>query len=108
MDLLLKEEINMSFEDRVVAITGACSGIGKMLCEEFLKAGAIVNRFDVNEEALKQSCTGYHDYVVDVSDYENVQTAMNDILEKQHRIDIVINCAGGASTRVFIENVAFE
>ena len=98
----------MSFENRVVAITGACSGIGKMLCEEFLKAGAIVNRFDVNQEVLKESCTGYHDYVVDVSDYENVQSAMNDILGKHQKIDIVINCAGGASTRVFKENVSFE
>lgn len=98
----------MSFENRVVAITGACSGIGKMLCEEFLKAGAVVNRFDVNDEALKQSQEGYHDYVVDVSNYESVSSAMNNIIEKYQGIDIVINCAGGASTRVFNENVSFE
>lgn len=98
----------MSFENRVVAITGACSGIGKMLCEEFAKAGAVVNRFDVNKEALGQSNEGYYDYVVDVSSYEDVQKAMDDIVEKHQRIDIVINCAGGASTRVFKENVSFE
>lgn len=98
----------MSFENRVVAITGACSGIGKMLCEEFAKAGAVVNRFDTNEEVLRQSNEGYHDYVVDVSGYEDVQKAMDDIVEKHRRIDIVINCAGGASTRVFKENVSFE
>ena len=33
---------------------------------------------------------------------------MDDILDRQNRIDIVINCAGGASTRVFGENVSFE
>lgn len=98
----------MSFENQVVAITGACSGIGKMLCKEFAKQGAIVNRFDVNEEALEQSNEGYFDYLVDVSNYEHVQKAMGDIIEKHQRIDIVINCAGGASTRVFKENVSFE
>ena len=33
---------------------------------------------------------------------------MDDILDELHRIDIVINCAGRASTRVFGENVSFE
>lgn len=98
----------MSFENCVVAITGACSGIGKMLCEEFLIAGAVVNRFDVNEEALRNSDVRYQDYVVDVTDYTSVQVAMDEIISKHHRIDIVINCAGGASTRVFKENVSFE
>lgn len=98
----------MKFENRVVVVSGACSGIGKSLCEEFLKAGAIVNRFDVNQEALNAGSEGYHDYVVDVSSYENVKAAMDDIVRKHQRIDIVVNCAGGASTRVFGENVSFE
>lgn len=98
----------MKFENRVVVVSGACSGIGKLLCEEFLKADAIVNRFDVDKEALKHNREGYHDYVVDVSDYKCVQTAIDDIISKHHRIDIVINCAGGASARVLKENVSFE
>lgn len=98
----------MKFKNCVVAVTGACSGIGKMLCEEFLKAGAIVNRFDINPETLKETKEGYQDYVVDVSCYESVKNAMDEILQKFQRIDIVINCAGGASTRVFKENVSFE
>ena len=98
----------MKFKNRVIAVTGACSGIGKMLCEEFLKAGAIVNRFDVNQEALEETKEGYFDYIVDVANYESVKNAMDEILQKHQRIDIVVNCAGGASTRVFKENVSFE
>lgn len=98
----------MSFENQVIVVTGACSGIGKMLCESFLEEGAIVNRFDVNCKMSEGSREGYDDYMVDVSDYGSIQRAMDRILEKHHRIDIVINCAGGASSRVFKEPVSFE
>lgn len=98
----------MSFKNQVVVVTGACSGIGKLLCERFLEEGAIVNRFDVNEKILNNGKEGYGDYIVDVSNYEKIQDAMRHVLEKNHRIDIVVNCAGGASTRIFKENVSFE
>ena len=41
----------MSFENRVVAITGACSGIGKLLCEEFLNKKLTQKEF---KEHLKE------------------------------------------------------
>lgn len=98
----------MNFKNQVVVVTGAYSGIGRLLCESFLKEGAIVNCFDVNANMINESEEGYDNYIVDVSDYEKVRGAIDSILEKYHRIDIVVNCAGGASTRIFKENVSFE
>lgn len=98
----------MEFKDRVAVVSGACSGIGKLLCEEFCKAGAIVHGFDIDQEVLILPDGRYENHVVDVSDYCSVQKAMNYILTKDHRIDIVVNCAGGNSARVLKESVSFE
>ena len=40
----------MSFKSKIVVVTGAASGIGKLLSEEFSKEGALVMMFDVDEK----------------------------------------------------------
>lgn len=89
----------MEFKDKVVIITGASSGIGKKLSEEFLIQGAIVNRFDIKDDKENDTDNSYS-YVVDVRDYSSIEKAFNEIILKFHRIDYVINSAGGNPGRI--------
>lgn len=89
------------FFGKVVIITGGASGIGKETAEIFLEEGANTVIFDVDEVRIKEfekrardkglSLTGF---LVDVSNYEQVEKSVKEIYEKFGKIDILINNAG--------------
>ena len=88
--------------NKVRVITGAASGIGRLLSENFYREGAIVNRFDINESALKETDSEhkFENYVVDLRSYLDIEKCVNKIIEKYSKIDILVNCAGGNPGRI--------
>ena len=98
----------MEFKDKVVVVTGSSSGIGKLLCEKFLEEGAYVKGFDIREDEELSSNENFQFYQVDISKYDKIEQSFIDIINTNNAIDIVINSAGGASTRVLNENKSFE
>lgn len=42
----------LGLEHKVVAVTGAVGGMGRVICEEFAKQGASLVLLDIKEEAL--------------------------------------------------------
>lgn len=91
----------MDFKDKVVLITGAARGIGKEIAIGFAKSGAAVCFCDLNEEAVKAaeeelaSCASQvQGYVVNVTDFDQVNNMVNKILDKFNKIDILVNNAG--------------
>jgi len=90
----------MRFQDKVVLITGAAAGIGKQIALDFAKEKATVVIFDLSEEALKaaqkeiQAHSSCHYYVIDVTNNGQVEEAVNKIIDKFSKIDILINNAG--------------
>ena len=91
-----------NFKNKVVIITGAASGIGKLLSENFYNEGAIVNRLDINESALNNtdSDNKYENYVVDLRNYDDIDSCVDKIIDKYSKIDILVNCAGGNPGRI--------
>lgn len=89
--------------EKIVVISGATSGIGKALAKKYEADGDIVCN-------LSRSCTenGF-DYKCDVSDPEQVASAVGKIGERYGRIDVLINNAGvgisGATELIPIEDV---
>lgn len=77
-------------KDKVVAITGASSGIGKAIATVFAKQGANVNALDLNE--AKDVNAEFHK--VNVSVQADVEKVIAGIAEKNGRIDILVNSAG--------------
>lgn len=90
----------MNFENKVVVITGAGSGMGRAMLEEFTQKGATVAAIGRTESKLKETLTKLKNnqnaelYVVDISDEAQVANCINQIEKKWGKIDILVNNAG--------------
>jgi NADP-dependent 3-hydroxy acid dehydrogenase YdfG len=94
---LLKEEIIM-IKDKIVVVTGAGSGLGRELAIKFTTAGARVIGFGRNVDKLKETSSLIENslfeyFCVDVTCYEQVKEACDEIIQKHSRIDILFNNA---------------
>ena len=91
-----------SIQDRVVAITGGCGGIGSGIAEGLAQLGAKVALLDRNEEKLKETAaaiagkTGAQvkGYAADITDEASVEKAFAAIFEDFGSVYGLINCAG--------------
>ena len=92
----------MRFQDKVVAVTGAASGIGKAIAMGFAKEGARVVFMDIDAEAAaacaaeanalhKGSCMGLG---VDVSSKKSVDDAFDIVKTTCSGLDVLVTCAG--------------
>ena len=100
-----------SFENKVVVITGAASGIGRALAIAFAKLGAKLALNDFNAQGLQETVkqlpadTTKLTYVFDVSDKEAMFHFAADVIAKLGRADIMINNAGVAIARFRTDEV---
>ena len=97
----------MQFENKVAMITGAASGMGLLSAQKLAEEGAKVVLADVNADAVAVAADAIRgnggDAIgipVDVRDYGQVEAAATAALEKFGRIDLLLNCAGGAEGRM--------
>ncbi|MGR6545600.1 SDR family NAD(P)-dependent oxidoreductase [Paenibacillus tundrae] len=85
-------------KDQVVFITGASSGIGALCAQMLIEEGAIpilAARSRDKLEEIGASLNGQHELLtLDVTNDEQVQAAISNMLEKYGRIDILLNNAG--------------
>jgi 3-oxoacyl-[acyl-carrier protein] reductase len=80
------------YRDRIVLITGASRGIGKDLCEHFLRNSARV--IGISRSACDAFHENYRHFPVDVSDENAVQELFRTIRDDYGAVDILINNAG--------------
>ena len=85
-----------SFDGRVVAVTGAASGMGKATAELFRERGAAVELIDVAEgvREVAASLGVDHAYVGDIRDAAFCASTIDSIVERQTRLDVLVNAAG--------------
>ena len=87
-------------DGKVVVVTGAGSGMGKSMVEEFVAAGARVVALDINETKAKEVVAALDpkDRAIavgaDVSSEESVNAAVAQALDWAGRIDVLCNNAG--------------
>ena len=91
----------MKFENKTVLITGACSGIGKIMARRCLEKGAAqVIIWDINEEAItatveELSAKGkVFGHKADISSPESIDAAYEATKAACGPVDILINNAG--------------
>lgn len=90
-----------SFENKVVWITGASSGIGEALAYTFAKQGAKLILSARREDELRRVATACNlptdKYLIlpfDVSKYEEAEAKTKEVLDRFGQVDILINNAG--------------
>ncbi len=88
---------------RVALVTGAASGIGAATVETFVEAGARVSAWDVRWPAELAPARGarpgaergsVEQAVVDVADAAAVERALDDLVARHGRLDILVHAAG--------------
>ena len=93
---------------KVILITGASSGMGKVFALDLAKEGHLVygaaRRTDLLEELAQK---GVQTIALDVTNEESMKSCIQAILEKEGRIDVLVNNAGYGSYGT-IEEVSME
>lgn len=87
----------MRLHNKIALITGAANGIGFATAKRFAEEGAKVMVADINANAVQEAVSKLkhaEPYVMNVTDRASVQSAVDEIIAKHHRINILINNAG--------------
>ena len=91
----------MRFKDKVVVVTGGANGIGRSVVEQFANEGARVVIWDLVDEAgekLAEEINGRNEIAqyrhVNVTQSEDVDAAVEELVGEWGKIDILINNAG--------------
>jgi NAD(P)-dependent dehydrogenase (short-subunit alcohol dehydrogenase family) len=95
------EDMAIDFTDQRVLVTGASSGIGAGLAEEFARQGAVVgmcarrqHRLDEVLDRCREHSPESRRWVCDLSDPAAVDRLAAAALEELGRVDILVNNAG--------------
>ncbi|MDA0378943.1 MAG: SDR family oxidoreductase [Bacteroidetes bacterium] len=88
----------MHSSPRIVAITGAGSGIGLLLAARFLTGGDTVVGLDIDMDALDRARTAlgpsFHGFQLDLADPEAIRRVFTHVEQAVGGVDILINNAG--------------
>jgi 3-oxoacyl-[acyl-carrier protein] reductase len=105
----------MKLLGKVALVTGAAKGIGKAISVGLAAEGARVMLADIDYEAAKAVAAGTQKsarhadaFRMDVSDKVSVEKVVALILEKEKRIDVLVNNAGVAGVTAFLETSEAE
>jgi dehydrogenase/reductase SDR family member 7B len=103
----------MNFENKIVLITGASSGIGEALAYSFAKRKShilLVSRNEKELERVKSNCqlaASTMIYKMDLADIDSIQDTSRKILERYGKVDYLINNAG-ISQRALAKDTTLE
>jgi NAD(P)-dependent dehydrogenase (short-subunit alcohol dehydrogenase family) len=95
---------------RVVVVTGGAKGIGWATVQAFVKTGAIPVLLDRDEEAvaaaheaLSRAGVDHLPKHIDITDESAVNAAVDDVVARYGRLDVLVNNAGIALRRPTVE-----
>ncbi|XP_059111623.1 epidermal retinol dehydrogenase 2 isoform X1 [Peromyscus eremicus] len=107
--LIPKPKKNVAGE--IVLITGAGSGLGRLLALQFARLGSVLVLWDVNKEANEETlqvareagATRVHAYTCDCSRREDVYRVADQVKKEVGDVSILINNAGIVTGKKFLD-----
>ena len=93
----------IDLDGRTAVITGGCRGIGLAVAERMAASGAQIALWDVDVATMERVCArhaGFRAYRVDVTKEDAVAAAAAATVADCGRIDILVNAAGIAGSRI--------
>lgn len=88
----------MAFNAQVAIVTGGASGIGRALCEELARRGAIVVVADINYAGAQSVAAAIggkaRAAALDVTNAQDVERLVEDTIRAEGRLDYMFNNAG--------------
>lgn len=87
---------------KTIVVTGTSSGIGNEICIQAAKLNYKVISISRNIEPLK-GINGIDSYIVDITDKKSIKNFIDDLRNRDLKIDILINNAGQLSNELFGE-----
>ncbi|XP_051465119.1 epidermal retinol dehydrogenase 2-like [Apus apus] len=105
-----KQKKNVSGE--IVLITGAGSGIGRLLSLKFASLGATVVLWDINQEGLKETsrlakqngAVRVHCYICDCSKREDIYRVADQVKKEVGDVTFLVNNAGIVIGKTFLDS----
>ncbi len=93
--------VTFDFSGRVVIVTGAARGIGRVMAQRFAASGASVFAADRDEQGLADTCMDLDpervaSLVADVSNDEGAASIVDSAVERFGKLDICVNNAAVA------------
>lgn len=81
--------------EKVILITGSSSGIGLATMEQLVNEGhTVFGSVRNNKDAQIIESAGAIPLIIEMTNYESLEKAVNEIIKSQKRIDVLINNAG--------------
>lgn len=107
--LVPRRKKNISGE--VVLITGAGSGIGRSMAQEFASHGTVLVLWDINQDGMKETArlvkergaNKVHYYLCDCSDRNEVYRVAEQVKREVGDVSILVNNAGIVTGKKFME-----
>ena len=105
--------IKFNLENRVAIVTGGAQGFGYAITERFIKSGAKVIIWDIDEDEAKKalekiSSKNLSYQIVDVSNFDTINKNILETESKYGKIDIFINNAGMAGLNTTVAKYPIE
>lgn len=92
----------MEIKGAVALVTGACGGLGRAIADHLAALGARVVATDCRQEGLDALPQDWGRQCVDVTCPDSVKEAVATIMEREGRIDILVNGAGRIESEPFV------
>ena len=100
----------MKFKDRVVIVSGGAVGLGRAISLGFGREGALVYICDIDEKKATKTASdiisqGGRAAVlkVDVSRRQEIETAVDEVIKREQKMDILVNNVGWTDTLPFFK-----